>query len=169
MIYLKLFILYSFLGFTFESMIFKISNSNKHSGILYGPLTTIYGFGALLSILINNILSIIDNFILNYIISYLCFTIICTIIEYIGGNLIKLIFDVDMWDYSNHKYHLDKYICLDYALVWGLLAIIFIKLFNNYFYQILNLIPNYYAIIILSTIIIDYIIKIIIKKDYFSK
>ncbi len=166
MLYLKYFILYSIIGFTFESFIFKISKSNKYSGILNGPYTTVYGFGGCASIIINNFLNNVHNKYLNFILCYIFFVIICTLIEFLGGHIINLIFKTDSWNYSNHKFHFGKYICLSYALIWGGLATIFVKLSNSYFNNILNLFPNYLSIIIFSIMIIDFIFKLI-EKDYF--
>lgn len=167
MLYLKFFIFYSIIGFTLESSIYKIANSKSHSGILYGPYTIIYGFGGILSLYINNRLEIIMNPYLNYLVSYILFTILCTLTELIGGYLINKIFKIDKWNYSNHKYHFGKYICLDYAFIWGLLSLIFVKLLKNFFYQILTIVPNCIPIIIIFIMLIDLIISI--KKDYFSK
>ena len=163
MLYLKLFLLYSIIGFTFESNVYKISNSNNHSGILYGPYTIIYGFGGILSFYTNNKLDVITNPYLNLLICYILFTILCTITELIGGYLINKIFKIDKWNYTNHKYHFGKYICLDYALIWGILSLLFVKLSNNFFIKVSDLIPSYIAIITLIILIIDYIITIYTK------
>ncbi len=159
MLYLKFFILYSLIGFYFESTVFKLSHSPTHSGILYGPYTTIYGIGGIISLLINNYLNNIQNYYLNLFLSFITFTIICTLIEFIGGNIIYFLFKKDSWNYSHHKYHFGKYICLSYAFIWGILAIIFVKYLNPLFYQILNLFPNYLFIIIFIIMITDFIIK----------
>lgn len=37
-------------------------------------------------------------------------TIILTILEYITGNLIELVFHTSFLDYSNFKFNIDKYI-----------------------------------------------------------
>ena len=45
MYYLKIFLLYSLIGFIYESTLYKITKMNKHSGIFYGPITAVYGVG----------------------------------------------------------------------------------------------------------------------------
>lgn len=37
-------------------------------------------------------------------------TIILTILEYITGNLIELVFHTSFWNYSNFKFNIGKYI-----------------------------------------------------------
>ena len=53
MYYINCFFMYSVLGFLTESCIYKIMDSSNHSGFLYGPITPIYGIGAILIILMN--------------------------------------------------------------------------------------------------------------------
>lgn len=159
MLYLKLFILYSIIGFTFESFIFKINNINKHSGVLHGPYTLVYGLGGTICTLINNYLNTH-----NYLLLYLLFTITCTLIEFAIGHLIKLIYHIDSWDYSYKKYHLGKYICLNYALIWGLMAFTFTNILHNYFNYILVPIKDKFVIGFTIIILIDIFLTFIQNK-----
>ena len=148
MYYFNLIIFYSLLGFILESVVYKISKSNEHSSIFYGPYTLVYGFGVLACILVY----------------YLLFTIITTIIEYIGGNLIHYFLKIDKWNYSNHKYHFGKYICLDNSLYWGILSLLVVYYLHPYFNKfILNTIPNKISILVLIIFLID-LIFVIMKK-----
>ena len=45
--YINSLFIYSFFGFVMESVVFKFKNINIHSGIFYGPITEVYGFGAI--------------------------------------------------------------------------------------------------------------------------
>ena len=164
MLYLNFFIIYSIIGFYFESAVFKLSKNHSHSGILHGPYTTIYGIGGVISLIINNYLITIKNVYVNFLISYFLFTIFCTLIEFIGGHLIHFLFKKDSWNYSHHKYHFGKYICLSYALIWGLLSIIFVKILNPFFIQIICFIPNYISITLLLIMILDFLF--LVKKSH---
>ena len=117
MYYIKNFLLYSLLGFVMESTLFKITNSLKYSGIFYGPMTTVYGFGILALLLLNKHLlpKIKCNKILKLIFEFIIFTITLTLIEFIGGNVLKILFNIDMWDYSNKAFNIGKYVCLQLA------------------------------------------------------
>jgi len=162
--YIKYFLIFSLLGFIMESVVYKVSGSTSHSGVLLGPYTLVYGFGGLLVIIINNYFNKIEmNSILKLVLLFICFTIICTLIEYIIGNLIHYIFNIDKWNYSNHKYHFGKYICLDLALTWGCLSLIIIKTLKPFIDKVLLLIPNNTTIIILTIIIIDLIYTLFTK------
>ena len=152
MYYINLIFLYSFLGFTLESFYFKYTNKNCHSSIFTGPYTLVYGFGMLGCILIYN------NIHTNIFIYYLIFTIVTTLIEYIGGNLIHYFLKIDKWDYSNSKYHFGKYICLTNALIWGILSTFTIYYLHPFFNNnILLQIPTKSTIIFIIIFIIDFI------------
>ena len=167
MIYIKYFVIYSFLGFFYESFIYKNRNTNKHSGTLYGPYTLVYGIGCSISSFINIKLNYINNYFLNIIISFISFTIISTLIELICGHLIHFIYKRDSWNYSYKKYHLGKYITLDYALCWGILALIFTKFLSNFFFNLTSLFSNTFYIITLIIIFIDIIYSFRTKANYF--
>ena len=165
MYYFNLIIFYSLLGFILESVVYKISKSNEHSSIFYGPYTLVYGFGVLACILVFNFLNnFLPNNFLKILIYYLLFTIITTIIEYIGGHLIHYFLKIDKWNYSNHKYHFGKYICLDNSLYWGILSLLVVYYLHPYFNKfILNTIPNKISILVLIIFLID-LIFVIMKK-----
>ena len=48
--YLKYFLIFSLLGFIMESVVYKVSGSSDHSGVLLGPYTLVYGFGGLFTV-----------------------------------------------------------------------------------------------------------------------
>lgn len=162
--YLKYFLIFSLFGFIMESVVYKVSGSNNHSGVLLGPYTLVYGFGGIFIMLINNYLNKItmNNF-LKLIVLFIAFTIVCTLIEFLIGNLIHYLFNIDKWDYTNHKYHFGKYICLDLALTWGGLSILIIKFLKTFIDKLLMIIPNNSAIIILLILIIDLLYTLFTK------
>jgi len=167
--YINLIFFYSLLGFILESVVYKHCNSSEHSSIFKGPYTLVYGFGMLFCILIYNKLNLyLDNNIFSYILYYLIFTLITTTIEFIGGNIIHYFLKIDKWNYTNHKYHFGKYICLDYAIYWGFLSLFTIKFLHPFFNNnIINNIPNYTTYIIIIVFLID--LLYLIKKKIIRK
>lgn len=162
--YLKTFIVFSFLGFFWESFVYKFCNSNKHSGILSGPYTLVYGIGFCLILFVFNALNLPLNF-LNIFLYYLLFCICATLCEFIIGFLIKFIFKKNMWDYSNHKYHFTKYICLDYFFLWGLLASAIVFLTYDFWFVVISIIPSLFVFIILIIIVIDLIVTYLKSRN----
>lgn len=149
-----------------ESVVYKVGTYNKHSGIFYGPYTFVYGFGVLSSILINEYLEKkINNKskILKVFLYFIIFTIVLTLIEYIGGHILNFIFHIDMWDYSNKLLNLGKYICLENAIIWGILGTINIYFVYPKLKKYFKKIPYYYTIIVLLIFSIDFFITIYTK------
>ena len=165
MYYLKTILLYSLFGFCMESTVYKISLSKRHSGICYGPFTYVYGFGVLsLTLLKKYFLDKLHlNKYLKFLITFLLCTITLTLIEWLGGNILNLIFDIDMWNYTKKTYNFGKYICLEYALIWGIFGTLYIYYLKNFIDKIIKIIPNKFTIAILIINILDIILVLINK------
>ena len=165
MYYLTTILLYSLFGFCMESTVYKISLSKRHSGICYGPFTYVYGFGVLsLTLLKKYFLDKLHlNKYLKFLITFLLCTITLTLIEWLGGNILNLIFDIDMWNYTKKTYNFGKYICLEYALIWGLFGTLYIYYLKNFIDKIIKIIPNKFTIAILIINILDIILVLINK------
>ena len=165
MYYLKTILLYSLFGFCMESTVYKISLSKRHSGICYGPFTYVYGFGVLsLTLLKKYFLDKLHlNKYLKFLITFLLCTITLTLIEWLGGNILNLIFDIDMWNYTKKTYNFGKYICLEYAIIWGIFGTLYIYYLKNFIDKIIKIIPNKFTIAILIINILDIILVLINK------
>ena len=83
MYYIKIFLLYSLIGFVYESTLFKIKHSSKYSGIFYGPITAVYGIGVLAIEILNKYFfkRIKTNKYLKYVIEYIVLVVVLTLIE----------------------------------------------------------------------------------------
>ena len=165
MYYLKIFLLYSLLGFIMESTLFKIKLSKKHSGIFYGPMTAVYGVGVLSIELLNKYFfkKIKCHKIIKLLIEFITLTIILSLIEYLGGNILNYLFDIDMWDYSNIKPNFGKYICLQNSIIWGILGTIYIHIFKPFTDKIIKTITLKETYLFLTIFIIDTILVLINK------
>ena len=165
MYYIKIFLLYSLLGFIMESTLYKNIKINKHSGIFLGPITAVYGVGIIALELLNKYLfkKLKLNKLLKVIIEFIIITLILSLIEYLGGTILNYLFDIDMWDYSNEKIHFGKYVCLRNSIIWGLLGLAYIYIFNPFTDKILNQLSKKEAYLFLIIFIIDLIITLITK------
>ena len=163
--YLNSLYLYSLFGFILESNIYKVTGSKRKSGIFYGPFTYVYGFGVLALIVLKKYFldKLKINKYLKFIVTFLLCTIILTTIEFIGGNILKLIFDVDMWNYTKKTYNFGKYICLDLAFVWGLFGTLYVYYVKNAIDKILALIPKKVTICLFIINTFDLILTLINK------
>ena len=147
-----------------ESTLYK-NTKLKASGVLNGPVTLVYGIGSVVLILINKY--IIDKIkvgkILKVIISFLIYTIFLTLVELICGHLCNIIFDIDMWNYTNKKYNIGKYICLEMMPIWGLLGIIITYIVKPFLDKVIKLIPKTATYFFTLILVVDLIITLITK------
>jgi len=165
MYYLKLFLTYSLLGFVMESTLFKIIGSRKHSGIFYGPMTAVYGVGIISIELLNKYFfkRLKYHKIIKIIIEFITLTIVLSVIEFIGGNILKFLFNIDMWDYSSNFMNIGKYVCLGFSLIWGVLGVAYIHIIKKFTDKLLKQITNKETYIFLTIFIIDTILVLITK------
>ena len=158
-------LLYSLFGFCMESTVYKVSLSKRHSGICYGPFTYVYGFGVLALILLKKYCldKLKINKYLKIFVTFILCTIVLTFIEWLGGNILNLIFDIDMWNYTKKTYNFGKYICLELALIWGLFGTLYIYYIKGFIDKIIALIPNNFTLAVIVINIIDIILVFINK------
>lgn len=156
---INIFLTYSILGFFYECIINFIQDGRFSSGFMYGPWTPIYGIGVLIILYIYKKLKKYNKT-KRLIIMSIISMIVLTLLEYITGNLIELIFHTSFWDYSNYKFNYGKFISLESSLIWmiGSIIIIFIhKKLKKYIKKI----PNQITIILSIVFTIDLVLSII--------
>ena len=157
--YLNMFLFGSFIGFVFENFL-KLIFPSLNSGLLYGPWVPVYGFGIVIIILIERFVfnRIKVNKFWKVIIMLLLIMIVVTGLEYLGGVLIKKFFDKTLWDYSNLKFNIGKYIALEVTLIWGVLSLIFVYIIKPFLEKFINKIPRLVSILVFGLMLIDFII-----------
>ena len=87
----------------------------------------------------------------------------------IGGILIEKIFGIVFWDYSDCKYNIGKYICLEMSLLWGIASIAFIYLLKPLIDKIIKHIPNIVIYILIFLILLDLIATLFLKLVFNKK
>ena len=123
--YFILFIIYSFAGWVMETL--WVSWCNKRlvdRGFLIGPYCPIYGFGALLIVLLLNKLAF------SPILVFLMTVFVCGALEYFASWIMEKIFKARWWDYSNVKFNLNGRICLKNLIAFGIMGITVIYIIN---------------------------------------
>ena len=152
-------IIYSFLGWCIES-IYKtiIEKKLTNSGFLYGPYCPIYGFGALIMILV---FSQVPN---NVFIVFIISVFILTVWEYIVGVILEKIFKTKYWDYSHLKFNIKGRVCLKNSIYWGILGVIFVFIVHPIIESEVALIPDkvliYIEVIVYLLFITDIVTSI---------
>lgn len=130
-----LFIIYGFLGWIVEVCFVRIGTGHWYNrGFLFMPFLPIYATGA---ILITLALERFSNVFVVYILGVL-FT---SALEYITSFLMERLFHTRWWDYSHYKYNLNGRVCLLNSLLFGLLAVVVIFVFNPFFTAEIDQLP----------------------------
>jgi uncharacterized membrane protein len=161
MYYLKYFFITSIFGYILETLVCK----GYESGILYGPWTPIYGIGSIIIIISSDKIlkkRNINGFLKFVILFIFCFCIL-TLAELVGGLLIERIFGYSFWDYTNHKFNVGKYICLEISLIWGTVSILFVCI-RPIIDKIIKYIPNIIIYLAIPLLIIDICCTFILKR-----
>ncbi len=160
-------ILYSIFGFLLESTIYKIKGSKKHSGICFGPVTYVYGFGIL-------ILNAIDKYLLKrlkinkwfkFIFTFFLAGITLSLTEWLGGVILYHLFRVRLWDYSNKSFHFGRYVCLELSVVWGIMGTFYLVYLKEKLDPLIKKIPKKVSYLFLGIQIID--IGLVLIKKFF--
>ena len=134
--WLLFFFLYGFLGWIWECL--YVSASEKrwiNRGFLYGSFIPIYGFGAIIVLLVT--LPIRHSIPM----IFLAGMSGSTVLEYCTGIAMQKLFHAKYWDYSRNRFHLNGYICPLSSLGWGLVSVTQIKLLHPLFESVILEIP----------------------------
>ncbi len=162
---LNCFFIYSILGFLAESSITLIFKGNFSSGILFGPWTPVYGLGAIIIIIASKKLFMhlhMSRFI-ETIIVFFVVAVLLSMLEWLGGTLIEIIFNTTFWNYSDQKFNIGKYISLEMTFLWGIMSIVFIYIIRPILEPIVKKIPKWLTMILSVLFIIDLIITILYR------
>lgn len=116
------FIIYSFVGWTFESIQFSVYEKRfVNRGFLNGPLCPVYGFGALL------VLLILDHRTENIVILFFAAVALTTTLEYITAVILENVFHAKWWDYSMFPLNFKGRISPISSAVFGAMSVVGIK------------------------------------------
>ena len=139
-----LYFLYSFLGWCAEVALAAIARKKFiNRGFVTGPLCPIYGAGAVAFAIFLPELTTSPVFL------FLGSMILASGIEYFTGAALEKIFHKRWWDYSNHRFHLNGYVCLRYAFVWGIFGTFAMYLGNHLLLTVVSFIPHMVGFILL--------------------
>lgn len=130
--------------------------SLEKASMAKGPFCALYGTGAfLLYIFISKISA-------NIFIIFISSAFFLTLLELIAGWILDKFFKITLWDYSNKKLNINKYICGEFMIFWGVIGIIFVKILMPIFLDIFTKIDTNFTLILLvafvSIMAIDYLI-----------
>lgn len=161
MYYIKNFILFSILGYIFETLTSIIFNINSESGFMYGPYTIVYGIGIVLMYLLYKKFRKVKPEPKKILYMFISGFLTLMIIELIGGLLLKNIYDVTMWNYNKLPLNIGKYISIEVTTIWTIGSILIYYYIKPITDKIIKKIPNFLAVGIFLIILLDFIITTI--------
>ena len=159
------FFVYSILGYVMEMLFGYMIGANAESGFLYGPWTPIYGIASILIILISEKMfkNLHMNRFIETIIVCIVLTILLTGLEWFGGILIEFFFGYSFWDYTDMKFNFGKYVCLEFALLWSVMSIIFIYVIRPFLDNFVKKIPKFITFLLIVFFITDITLTFIMR------
>jgi len=131
---------YSFIGWFIETVYCSIpARKFVYRGFLMGPVCPIYGFGALL------VLLILSPFSYQPLLVFFLGLIITSALEYLASVLLEKLFKKFWWDYSTKKFNINGRVCLQTSLTWGALSVVLIYVIHPAISAVFASIPALYA------------------------
>lgn len=143
--YLLLFLFFGIIGWLYEvGLAFLYGYGFVNRGFLSGPYLPLYGFGALLLILL------LRPFMGNgtpgrkptaAAALFLAIVLITTILEYAVGLFLETVFDQRFWDYSTYRWQFQGRICASASIRFGLGGMLFLYVLVPLFTKLIRRIP----------------------------
>lgn len=120
------FFIYGFLGFLLETVFRSIINKSIFisRGFLTNYFLPLYGLCAVIIIMIFTLSEVTMNRLSGLIFATLSSIVAVTFLEYATGRILDKVFHCKLWDYSSLPFNLHSYICLDFSLAWGIVALV---------------------------------------------
>jgi uncharacterized membrane protein len=153
------FIIYSFIGWFYESVLCSVSERKLiNRGFLSGPVCPVYGFGALA------VLIVLDGRTDSMIVLFLAALILTCTLEYITSYILEKLFNAKWWDYSARRFNINGRVCLEGALVFGVMSVLLIKYIHPLIVRLIGLLPPdilmLACVIVFAAFILDTIVTV---------
>lgn len=138
------FFLYSFIGWCAE-VAFAALKERKfvNRGFLNGPLCPVYGIG------VTAVVMLMHPFKEQLFLLYILSAVLVTVLEWLTGFLLEVLFHHKWWDYSGMPLNLNGYVCLPFSLLWGAACVFIVKVLHPLIFKAYSLIPLWLGIVIL--------------------
>jgi len=163
------FILYAFIGWIYEVILeFYYGNGFVNRGFLFGPYLPVYGFGALLILLLLYKFSkkkiYLGKISITPVFVFIAIFLITTIVEYITGTILDVCLGMRLWDYSNYAFNINGLVCLNTSTRFAIGGTLFIYWIQPLFDKLVDAmnpkLKNILSYSILLIVAIDFILKI---------
>lgn len=114
------FFVYSFIGWLIETIFaLFVQQAFVKRGFLYGPICPIYGFGAVLLIMLLHKSKGKKK--VEFFVSIIAFSVF----EYLVSLVLEMVFHLRWWDYTNDFLNINGRISIGYSIAWGVIGLLF--------------------------------------------
>ena len=156
------FFIYCLMGWIWESIILPLSRHQKpyNRGFLNGPWIPIYGFGAMLVIVLFDIQQV------NYPIYTLFISggVVACLLEYITSYVMEKLFHRRWWDYSQKAFNLNGRVCLEGFICFGLFSVVAIDYVQPFFTSKLLLVDENILFVLSGVLSVLFIVDTIVSS-----
>jgi len=134
-----IFLLFSLGGTAAEGLywILRYGHFDMRSGLIYGPFCIIYGFAAVLVLLLFHKYKEKNHLIL-FVLTY----VTAVAFEFLCSLLQEKVFGFTSWDYSSSPFSVMGRAHLLYAIPWGLFSVYFLKILYQQLSDLIERIPQ---------------------------
>lgn len=135
----------SIIGYLIETIwcFISLGYIESRQGVIYGPISPVYGFGAVLFTI--STYKIRNK---NGIIIFLLSAVLGAAFEYLCSWIQEVSIGTVSWEYSNQPFNLEGRTSLRFALIWGFLGYFFIRRIYPIISSWIERLPNLIGIIL---------------------
>jgi len=171
--YFFYFVIFSVCGWIYESLYVSIRTGKwDNRGFLYGPVVPIYGVGAGLLMILQDVLNY-HNVSYTWWQVFLVGCIGSFILEYTTHYTLEKLFHAVWWDYTRMPFNINGRVCLPYTLAFGVAALLCIYGIIPFFVNITGWINPYlfelFALISMALLAADIALTVTALADFNKK
>ena len=133
-----IYLVYSFLGWVAETVVATIKGrAFVNRGVASGPFCFVYGTAAvLMAVGFADLRS-------TPVALFLGCAANATVVEWVTAKLLERMHRRRWWDYSDKKFNLNGYVCLQYSVLWGALGMVTVLWGNGLLLRLCALVPGW--------------------------
>lgn len=156
-----LFMIYSFIGWLYETILCSVLEGGfVNRGFLYGPYCPIYGFGAILIILL------LTHYVQNTLSLFVLSSLLATVFEYASSYILERLFNQRWWDYSNMRFNINGRVCLEGVLIFGALSVLLVYYIHPLSMRLLEKVPPLALKVIAAMLFLIFMADVIVTVSY---
>lgn len=154
---LLIMLIYSFLGWFYESTIYSIIEQGRlmNRGYFLGPYCPIYSVVGIACVyLMNGVDSAIKIFVVS--------ALTCCAIEYVTSYVLEKLFDARYWDYSAYPLNINGRISAISGIFFGLLLLFLVKVLHPALVEWIGKIPDKMCVILSASLVAIFLVDLIV-------